>query len=73
MKEARIAKSLKDQMDEKKNFNMNSQNDERLKNKLQEIEDILAAQKLKIYNCNKCHKTYPKTLLNKCIVNHQKP
>jgi len=66
LKEARMAQSLKDQMFEKRSFNMNSQNDDRIRKELAEIEDILAAQKINNYNCNKCHKNYPKSVLNLC-------
>lgn len=72
MKETRTAQNLKDQIFEKKSFNLNSHNDEKIKRELAEIEDILAAQKIKNYNCMKCHKVYPKTVLNKCKVSNCK-
>lgn len=67
LKEARLAQNLKDQINEKRNIQANSQNDEKIKRELAEIEDLLAAQRVKAYNCKKCHKTYPKVLLNKCV------
>ena len=59
-----MAQTLKDQIFEKRNLNSNTQNDERIRRELAEIEDILAAQRIKNYNCNKCHKNYPKSVLN---------
>ena len=46
MKEAQISNSLKDQISNRRNLEMNSQNDEILKRRLAEIEDVLAAQKI---------------------------
>ena len=64
LKEARMAQTLKDQIFEKKNLNSNTQNDDRIRRELAEIEDILAAQRIKNYNCKKCHKNYHKSVLN---------
>ena len=71
MKEAQISNSLKDQISNRRNLEMNSQNDEILKRRLAEIEDVLAAQKIHNYNCKKCHKNYPKAVLNKCVNNYK--
>lgn len=72
MKEARLAKNLQDQISDKKNNHLNLQNSEKVKRELAAIEDLLAAQKVKSYNCKKCHKEYPKSLLNKCATHSKK-
>lgn len=61
-----MAQSLKDQIFAKQSFAKNNQQDEKVRRDLAEIEDLLAAQKIKNYNCMKCHKNLPKSVLNVC-------
>lgn len=72
MKEARLAKNLQDQISDKRNNHFNLRSSEKIQRELAEIEDLLAAQKVKNYNCKKCHKQYPKSLLNKCAAHSKK-